>query len=112
MTISQFVNDYVFHYHFRTFAVLELDRFVGMMNVRAIKAVPADEWPQTKIGGYLADPSSYVTIDPDMYATDALRTLLKHNCAKAPVVRNGSLLGILTQADLFKLVSLKRDIAA
>src|SRR5215831_479991 len=112
MTISQFVNDYVFHYHYRIFPVLELNRFVGMMDVRSIKSVPSNEWPTTKIGGFLSDPSTYCVLDPDVDATDALRLLIAQNCTKAPIVRNGELLGILTQSDLFKLVSLKREIAA
>jgi Zn-dependent protease len=112
MTISQFVNDYVFHYHYRIFPVLELNRFVGMMDVRSVKSVPSNEWPTTKIGGFLSDPSTYCVLDPDVDATDALRVLIAQNCTKAPIVRNGELLGILTQSDLFKLVSLKRDIAA
>jgi Zn-dependent protease/predicted transcriptional regulator len=112
MTISQFVNDYVFHYHYRVFPVLELNRFIGMIDVRSIKGVPPSEWPTTKIGGFLSDPSTYCVLDPDMEATDALRVLMARNCNKANVVRNGVLLGILTRADLFKLISLKRDIAA
>ena len=112
MTISQFVNDHVFHYHHRVFPVLELDRFIGMIDVRSIKGVPPGDWPTTKIGAHLSDPSTYCVLDPNMDATDALRFLLNQNCSKAPVVRNGMLLGILTRSDLFKLVSLKRDIAA
>src|SRR5206468_1289726 len=68
MTISQFVNDYVFHYHYRVFPVLELNRFIGMIDVRSIKNVPAEEWPMTKIGGYLSDPSTYRVLDPDIDA--------------------------------------------
>ena len=112
MTISQFVNDYVFHYHYRVFPVLELDRFMGMIDVRSIKGVPPAEWPTTKIGPYLSDSSTYCVLDPDMNATDALRILLAQNCSKAPIVRKGVLMGILTRSDLFKLVSLRRDIAA
>jgi Zn-dependent protease len=112
MTLSQFVNEYVFHYHYRVFPVLELNRFVGMMDVRSIKHVPANEWPTRKIGAFLSDPSTYCVLDPDVDATDALRILISQNCTKAPIVRNSELLGILTQSDLFKLVSLKREIAA
>jgi Zn-dependent protease/predicted transcriptional regulator len=112
MTISRFVNDFVFHYHYRVFPVLELGRFVGMIDVRSIKAVPASDWPTTKIGAFLSDPSTYCVLDPDMDATDALRLLMTQNCSKAPVVRKEELMGILTRSDLFKLVSLKRDIAA
>jgi Zn-dependent protease len=112
MTISQLVNDYVFHYHYRVFPVLELNRFIGMIDVRSIKGVPPNDWPTTKIGGYLSDPSTYCVLDPDVDATDALRLLMSQNCSKAVIVQNGTLLGILTRSDLFKLISLKRDIAA
>jgi Zn-dependent protease/predicted transcriptional regulator len=112
MTISQFVNDYVFHYHYRVFPVVELNRFAGMIDVRSIKGVPPSEWPTTKIAPYLSAPSTYCVLDPDLDATDAIRFILSKNCSKAAVVRNGALLGILTSADVLNLVSLKRDIAA
>jgi len=112
LTVSQFVNDYVFHYHYRVFPVVERDKFIGMIDVRSIKGLPADEWPVTKIGSYLSDPSSFCVLNPDIDATEALRMLTVQNCAEAPIVRNGELVGILTRSDLFKLVSLKRDIAA
>jgi Zn-dependent protease/predicted transcriptional regulator len=112
MTISQFVNDYVFHYHYRAFPVVESNRFVGMIDVRCIKRVPPAQWATTNVASYLSDPSTYCKLDPDMNATDALRVLLNKSCGKAPVVRNNTLLGILTRSDLIKLVSLKRDIAA
>jgi CBS domain-containing protein len=111
-TISQFVNDYVFHYHYRVFPVVELNRFIGMIDVRSIKGLPPNDWPTTKIGGYLSDASSYCVLDPDVDATDALRLLMSQNRTKAVIVQNDTLLGILTRSDLFKLISLKRDIAA
>src|SRR5207237_809083 len=112
MTISEFVNDYVFHYHHRVFPVLELNRFIGMIDVRSIKNVPPNDWPTTKIGAYLCDPSTYCVLDPNTDATDALRLIMSQNCSRAPIVRNSELMGILTRSDLFKLISLKRDIAA
>jgi Zn-dependent protease/predicted transcriptional regulator len=112
MTVSEFVNHYVFHYHYRIFPVLELGRFIGMIDVRSIKGLPPDEWPTTKIGRFLSDPSTYCVLDPEMDATDALRLLMSQNCSKAPIVRKGILEGILTRSDLFKLISLTRDIAA
>jgi Zn-dependent protease/predicted transcriptional regulator len=112
ITISDFVNDYVFHYHYRVFPVLELNRFVGMIDVRSIKGVPPNDWPTTKIGPYLSDPSTYCVLDPELDATDALRLLMTQNVSKGLVVRNGTLLGLITRSDLFKLISLKRDIAA
>jgi Zn-dependent protease/predicted transcriptional regulator len=111
-TISKFVNDYVFHYHYRVFPVVELGRFVGMIDVRSIKAVSPNDWPTSKIGAFLSDPSTYCVLDPEMDAINALRLLMTPNCSKAPIVRKGTLMGFLTRSDLLKLVSLKRDIAA
>jgi CBS domain-containing protein len=111
-TISQFVNDYVFHHHHRVFPVLERGRFVGMVDVRSIRSVPPADWPTTKIDAYLSDPSTYRVLDPDTDATDALKLFMTENCSRAPIVKNGVLYGILTRSDLFKLVSLKQEIAA
>jgi len=112
ISISEFVNEYVFHYHYRAFPVLENHRFIGMIDVRSIRDVPPSEWPATKISRYLCDPSAYCVLDPEIEATDALHVLMSRNCSKAPVVSNGVLMGILTRSDLYKLVALRRDIAA
>ena len=111
-TISEFVNNYVFRYHHRVFPVLELNRFIGMIDLRSIKSVSPSDWPTTKIGAYISDSSSSCVLDPDVEATDALSLLMTRNCDRAPIVRDGVLLGIFTRADLFKLISLKREIAA
>src|SRR4029078_5857126 len=58
-TISQLINDYVFHHHQRVFPVLENGHFIGMIDVRSIRGVPAEEWSTTKIGGYLSNSSTY-----------------------------------------------------
>jgi Zn-dependent protease/predicted transcriptional regulator len=112
MTISEFINDYVFHYHHRLFPVLEMERFIGMIDLRSIKHVPPEDWAATKIGGYLSDPATYWVLDPDIEAMEAFRLFMTHNVETAPIVRNGTLMGILTRSDLLKVVTLKREIAA
>jgi Zn-dependent protease len=112
MPISQFVSDYVFHYHLRIFPAVENHRFAGMIDVRSLKGIPPVEWPSLRVGDYLSNSSAYCVLDPDIDATDALRLLVTQNCDEAPIVRDGILLGMLTRADLFKLISLKGDLAA
>jgi CBS domain-containing protein len=111
VTISEFVNDYVFHYHNRVFPVLKNGRFAGMIDIRSIKHVPLSDWPDTAIGGFLSDPSTYCLLDPNLLATEAL-LLMTEEYTEAPIVHDGVLLGMLTRSDLFKLVSLKSDLAA
>jgi CBS domain-containing protein len=111
-TISHFVNHYAFRYRHRVYPVVELDRFIGLIDVRSIKGLPATEWPTTKIGAFLSDPSTYCTLDPDTAATEGLRRILANNCAIAPVVRRDTLFGILTRSDVLRVIELKRDMAA
>ena len=111
-TISKFVSDYVFHHHDRSFPVVDDGRFIGMMEVRSIKSVPPAQWRSTPIRNLLSDASTYCVLDPDTDATEALRMLMTQNCDKAPVVRDGTLAGMLTREDLLKLIALRREIAA
>jgi CBS domain-containing protein len=112
MLVSDFINDYVFHYHDRAFPVIENGRFAGMIDLRSIKRIAVNEWPLVRIGGYMADPSTYFILEPDVEASEALRLLVSGNRTCAPIVHDGVLLGMLTRDDLFKLISVKRDLAA
>ena len=112
MTVSEFVNEYIFRYHHRAFPALDKDRFVGMVDVRSIRRVPSSEWPSTKIATCLSELRTYCVLDPDVDAAEAFRVLTARNCSRAPVVRDGSLLGILTRSDLLKLIALRQEIAA
>jgi Zn-dependent protease len=111
-TIAEFVNEYVFHHHYRVFPVVENGRFAGMIDVRSIKGVPPQDWPVTPIGSFVSNPATYCVLSPDTDAGDALRILMSRNCSEAPVVRNGFLVGMLTRGDLFRLIALKSDLAA
>src|SRR5262249_28718254 len=85
---SGFVSDYVFHYHDRTFPVVENGRFAGLIDLRSIKRIPVNEWPEVRIGGYLSNPSSFLILDPDLEAGEALRLLANGTRTCAPIVRD------------------------
>lgn len=110
--VSDFVNNYVFRYHDRAFPVVANGRFIGMTDIRSIKRIPASEWSSARIGECLSDASTYCVLDPDVDAGEAMQLLSAGKRTHAPVVREGILLGMLTRDDLFKLVSLKNDLAA
>jgi len=111
-TITDMINHYVFHYHDRVFPVVDRGRFIGMIDLRKLRKVPAAEWPNTYIDAYMADSSDYCVLDPDMDARETMRLLLECPLPKAPVVRNDVLLGFLTRTDLVEVIALKNDLAA
>jgi Zn-dependent protease len=111
-TIADLIHGFVFHYHDRAFPVVDRGQFIGMIDVRAFKKVPPDDWSSTYIDPFLADSSLYCVLDPDMDAPDALRLLMEYPMSKAPVVRNDVLLGFLTRHDMVEVIALKSDLAA
>jgi Zn-dependent protease/predicted transcriptional regulator len=111
-SISDFVNEFVFRYHNRVFPVLENSRFAGMVDVRSIKGVPASEWPTTSISGFLSRSDTYCVVGPEANADEVLAQLLSERCHEAAVVQDGILIGVLSRSDIFKIASLKSDLAA
>jgi predicted transcriptional regulator len=111
MTILQFVNEPVFHYHYRVFPVLELDRFAGMIDVRSLRNLPPQDWPTRKSENVFRIRRHTAFLNPDLNATDALRLLVSRNCGGARRAKR-TLIGILARPDLFKLISPKQEMAA
>jgi len=46
-----------------------------------------------------------ITIDPDANLTDAAKLLNEHNIRRLPVVNDGDLIGVVTVADIIKVIS-------
>jgi Zn-dependent protease len=111
-TIADLVNQYVFHYHDRVFPVVDRGRFIGMIDVNALRKVPTQDWPSTYIDAYMADDSQYSILNPDMDARDALRLLVESPMPKAAIVQNDVLVGFLTRTDLVEVINLRSDLAA
>jgi Zn-dependent protease len=112
-TIQELVNQYVFHYHDRSFPVVDNGgRFIGIIDIGALKKVPPQDWPTTYIDAYMSDASQYCVLNPGIEAREALRLLLESPSPKAPVVDNDKLVGFLTRTNLVEIISLKSDLAA
>jgi len=111
-TVADLVNQYVFHYHDRIFPVVDHGRFVGMIDLRNLRKIPVDEWPNTYIDAYMSDSSEYCVLDSKMDAREALGLLIECRMPKAPVVDRDQLTGFLTRNDLVEIITLKTDLAA
>jgi Zn-dependent protease len=111
-TIADLVNQYVFHYHDRSFPVVDRGRFIGIIDIGSLKKVPPQDWPTTRIDAYMSDSSQYCILNPDMEAREALRLLLESPTPKAPVVENDNIVGFLTRSNLVEIIALKSDLAA
>lgn len=102
--------------HVSSLGVVAGGRFLGILTNRDLtnKVLAAGRDPATPIHAVMtADP---VSLPPDALGSDVLHLMLERRIGHLPVVRDGELLGMITQTDLtrFQAVSsamLVRDIA-
>jgi Zn-dependent protease len=111
-TVADLINNYIFHYHERIFPVVDRGQFIGMIDLRQLKKLRPEDWPNTYIDAFMSDASMTCTLTPDMDARDALRLMVEGAAAKAPVIENNALVGVLTPSDMVEVVALKNDLAA
>jgi CBS domain-containing protein len=77
------------------------EKLVGMITDRDITtSVVADaaDPKATSVGDVLSQ--DLITVEPDKELEDALQLMARHQVRRLPVVENGSLVGIVAQADI------------
>ncbi len=89
------------------------DRFIGLITHRDILSATVSQLaevdPETQAEIDAGIPLNEImrtdlkTVEPDMHLREAATILLNHKYGCLPVVANGKLLGIVTEADFLKL---------
>jgi len=111
VTLREFVEDYVYHYHFKMFPVVENgDRLVGCITTREVKSVPREAWDQRRVGEVMEDCGPEKMVAPDQDAMEALSVMNRNGVSRLMVGEGGRLVGIVCLKDMMKLLSLKVDL--
>ena len=111
VTLRDFVEDYVYHYHFKMFPVVENgDRLVGCITTRDVKGVPREAWDEKRVGEVMEDCGAGKMVTPDQDAMEALSIMNRNGVSRLMVGEGERLLGIVSLKDMMKLLSLKVEL--
>jgi CBS domain-containing protein len=110
LTLEEFINDYVYRYHFKMFPVVSFDRLVGFITIRQVAEIPKDEWKERTVGEIAKPCTSDVTIGPDEDAVHALAIMSRTANSRLLVVDGERLVGIITLKDMLQFLSLKLEL--
>lgn len=88
--------------HFRHLPIVRLGRLVGIVSDRDLRVARTldEEPPVGKLGR-----ADVVTVTPATPVEEASRLLLQHKIGALPVVQDGELVGIVTESDLFRMLT-------
>ncbi|MDY0187875.1 MAG: site-2 protease family protein [Syntrophus sp. (in: bacteria)] len=110
LTLDEFINDYVYRYHYKMFPVVSYGRLAGCITVRQAAEIPREIWKEHTVGEIAAPCSPDITIGPDEDAVRALATMSRTGNSRLLVVEGERLLGILTLKDMLQFLSLKLEL--
>ena len=108
-TIADAVFEYFLHRGLSTLPVCEGDRIVGILTLSDVKEVPRERWEAATVREAMT-PTPLWSVKPDDELTRALDLLGEHSINQAPVLEGGQLVGLLTRADIIRLLHSYREL--
>ena len=111
ISVADWVEDYIYRYHYKLFPVVDDKRLLGCVNVDKLKSIPAGDWATTAVSELMEPCSVDNTVGADTDTMELLSGILQPGGrARFMVVEDDRLIGIISLKDLLELISLKLQI--
>jgi CBS domain-containing protein len=112
MRVSDLVESYFLGRYLKLVPVVdEAGRLIGMVDVRAVKALPRETWHQRRVADILTPISPENTIRPDTDAVTALELMQRTGRSRLLVADGDQLVGIVSLKDMLNALRLRLDFA-
>jgi Zn-dependent protease/predicted transcriptional regulator len=110
VTIEDFVNDFVYRYHYKLYPIVDGGRLAGCLTTKDIRDLPREEWGRKRVGELSRSCSDLNSIVVGRDATEALSKMRKNDVSRLMVLDGGRLVGVITLKDLLEFLSLKVEL--
>ena len=90
ISIQQFVEDYIYKYHYKLFPVVAAGKLIGCATTKQVKEIPREEWNQKSVGEIAIQVSPENTIEPQADALKALSLMNRTGASRLMVVEERS----------------------
>ncbi len=105
--LQEWVEDYVYRYHRKSFPVAANGRLEGLVNTRDLGKYPRDEWNRHTVSELMRTDLNRLSIPPNAEALEALKKMEHTGSSRLLVIEGDQLVGIVSLKDLMRLLQLK-----
>jgi Zn-dependent protease/CBS domain-containing protein len=110
LDLRQWVEDYVYRYHHKTFPVAANGHLEGVISTRDLDRFPRQEWEHHSVAEVMRPDVEAVSLRPSADALQALTQMQRTDASRLLVTDNGRLVGILSMKDLLRFLQLKLEL--
>lgn len=106
LTITDFVDHYVYKHYQKTFPVIDRGTLVGLVVLHSVLSLSRQKWHWLHVGSVMEPITAQNAVAPDSNAADALEMMQRLGKDLLLVMEDKKLLGAVTYRDLAAYVSI------
>lgn len=111
ISIADWIEGFVYEYHFKMFPVVENSRLLGCISTDSITGLSRDNWQNTTVRELMIPVSKDNTVASDTPTQELMSSfLVNRRGSRYMVVDKGQLVGMISLKDLLEVIALKLEI--
>jgi len=107
MSLRQIVHDYIETTRYRSFVVAAEGQFQGVVNLEDIRKVPDSRWDVTTAGSVMTPAGKVITASLEDDGLELAARMDEFRLDGIPVLREGTVVGIVTRNSLARAVQMR-----
>jgi len=109
ITVKELVENYLYHYHFRMFPIMEGGKLLGCVTTRRVKEIPREEWGRRTVTEIADQCTVDSAVAPDADAAQVLGLMSRTGKTRFMVIDGDRLVGIISIKDILGYLAAKLD---
>ncbi|WP_373028953.1 M50 family metallopeptidase [Sulfurovum sp.] len=110
ITLQEFVDMYLYRYHYKMFPVVQNGKISGLITVQMLKLHTHEEWKHLLVGQVMQQQNPSNSIAANTSIDDALNKMNESGFTRLLVVEHNKVVGIITLKDLLEYIALKMEL--
>jgi Zn-dependent protease/CBS domain-containing protein len=110
--VDFFVSDYILAFHQRAYPVMNEEGLVGIVSLADLRKVPQAEWHQRIVSEIMTPRRDLFTVTRSDDLATAAELMATRGVHQLPVVEGGRLFGLVTRADIVRLIQTRGGLSA